>query len=100
MAVAGVCPATRSEAQLAIRELRSEKGLAILTTKQGKDGSEEVEFEVKMAQAESTVWKRYLVRIGTVPVTYKCSAARGCAVEADTVLAVDGLDPAEVSNRT
>ena len=39
MAETGFCLATRSEAEEAIRELRSVKGLAILTTKQVKDGS-------------------------------------------------------------
>ena len=84
----GVCPATRSEAEETIRGLRSGKGLPILTAKQVKDGPEEVEFEVKTVQSQSIVWKRYLVQLGTVAVTYKCSAARGGAVEADTVLAV------------
>ena len=51
-------------------------------------GSKEVEFEVKTAQVQSTVWKRYLVQLGTAPVMYMCSAARGDSVEADTVLAV------------
>ena len=76
------CLATRSEAKEAIRELR-------LATKQVKDGSEEVEFEVKTAQGRSTLWKRYLVQLRTAPVMYKCWAVRGGgAVEADTVLAV------------
>ena len=47
-----------------------------------------VEFEVKTAQGQSTVWKRYMVQLETVPVTYKCLAAIGGAVEADTFLAV------------
>ena len=88
MADTGVCLATRSEAEEAIHELRSGKVLAILIAQQVKDGSEEVEFDVKTAEGQSTVWKRYLVQLGTAPVMYKCSAARGGAVKADTVLAV------------
>ena len=91
MTETGVYLASRGEAEEAMRELRSEKGLAILTTKQVESGSEEVEFEVKTDQGKSTVWKRYLVQLGAVPVTYKCSAPRGGAVEADTVLAVIDL---------
>ena len=53
--------------------------------------SEEVEFELKTAQGQSTMWKRYLVQLGTVPVTYKCSAPRGGAVEADRVQ-IDSLE--------
>ena len=46
---------------------------------------------MKTAQGQSTMWKRYLVQLGTVPVTYKCWAPRGGAVEADTALAVVDL---------
>ena len=87
--------------------LRSGKVLAILMTKQVEDGSEEVGFEVKTAQGQSTVWKRYLVQLGTAPVMYKCSAARGGAVcgrllqEALSSRRVDhSPDPTEVSNHT
>ena len=74
-----------------MRELRSGSGLAILTTKQIEAGSEEIEFEVKTSQGQSTMWKRYLVQLRDVPVTYKCSAPRGGAVEVDTSLAVIGF---------
>ena len=74
-----------------MRELRSGSGLAILTTKQIEAGSEEIEFEVETSQGQSTMWKRYLVQLGDVPVTYKCSAPRGGAVEADTFLVVIGF---------
>ena len=67
----------------------------------------------KTSQGLSTMWKRYLVQLGDVPVTYKCSAPRGGAVEADTSLVVIGFqqkvlpsrcvedshDPTEVSYR-
>ena len=55
MADTGVCQAARGEAEEAIRELRSEKGLAILTTKAGQRLVKKVH------------WKRYLVQLGTVP---------------------------------
>ena len=74
-----------------MRELRSGSGLAILTTKQIDAGSEEIEFKVKTSQGQSTMWERHLVQLGDVPVTYKCSAPRGGAVEADTSLAVIGF---------
>ena len=91
LADTGICLATRSEAEEAMRELRSGSGLAILTTKQIEAGSEEIEFEVKTSQGLSTMWKRYLVQLGDVPVTYKFSAPRGGAVEADTSLVVIGF---------
>ena len=91
MADTGICLATRSEAEEAMRELRSGSGPAILTTKQIEAGSEVIEFEVKTSQGLSTVWKRYLVQLGDVPVTYKCSAPRAGAVEADTSLVVIGF---------
>ena len=113
LADTGICLATRSETEEAMRELRLGGGLAVLTTKQIVAGSEEIEFEVKTSQGLSTMWKRYLVQLGDVPVTYKCSAPRGEAVEADTSLAVIGFhrkycqsrcvedshDPTEVSYR-
>ena len=83
--------ATRSEAEEAMRELRSGSGLAILTTKQIEAGSEEIEFEAKTSQGLSTMWKRYMVQLGDLPVTYKCSAPRGGAVEADTSFVVIGF---------
>ena len=58
LADTGICLATRSEAEKAMRELRSGSGLAILTTKQIEAGSEEIEFEVKTSQGLSTMWKR------------------------------------------
>ena len=91
LADTGICLAMRSEAEEAMRELRSGSGLAILTTKQIEAGSEEIEFEVKTSQGQSTMWKRCLVQLGDVPVTYKCSAPRGGAVEADTSLLVVGF---------
>ena len=63
MADTAVCLATRCEAEEAIRELRLGRGLAILRTKDVKDGSEEVEFEIKTAQDQSTVWMRHLVQL-------------------------------------
>ena len=87
----GICFATRSEEEEAMRELRSGGGLTILTTKQIVAGSEEIEFEVKTSQGLSIMWKRYLVQLGDVPVTYKCSAPRGGAAEADTSLVVIGF---------
>ena len=68
-----------------------EKGLAILTTKQVEVGPEEVEFELKTAQGQSLMQKRYLVQLGDVPVTHKCSAPKGGAVEADAALVVVDL---------
>ena len=53
--VNSICLATRSEAEEAMRELRSGGGLAILTTKQIVAGSEEIEFEVKTPQGLSTM---------------------------------------------
>ena len=52
-------------------------------------GSEEIEFEVKTSQGLSTMWKCDLVQLGDVPVTYKCSAPRGGALEADTFPFID-----------
>ena len=101
----GVCRASRSEAEEAILELRSEKGLAFLTTK-NISGSVEVEFEVKTAQGQSAMWKLYLFQLGSTPVTCKCSAPQGGHVEADTALVVvdfpmeDGNDQTEVRNCT
>ena len=91
LADTSICLATRSEAEEAMRQLRSGSGLAVLTTKQFEAGSEEIKFEVKTSQGLSTMWKRYLVPLGDVPVTYKCSAPRGGAVEADTSLVVIGV---------
>ena len=63
------------EAQDAILELRSNHGLAFLTTK-NIFGLVEVEFEVKTAQGQSAMWKRYLVQLGCTPATFKCSAPK------------------------
>ena len=91
LADTGICLPTRSEAEEAVREMRSGSGVAILTTEQINAGSEEIEFEVKTSQGLSTMWKRYLVQLGDVPVTYKCSPPRGGAVEADTSFVVIGF---------
>ena len=74
-------------AEEAILELRSNQGLASLTTK-NIIGLVEVEFEVKTVQGQSAMWKRYLVQLGATPVTFKCSAPKGGHVEADTSLVV------------
>ena len=54
LANTGVCLVTRSEAEEAIHELRSGKGLAI----------QEVELEVKTAQSQPSMWKRILGTTG------------------------------------
>ena len=60
----GVCLVSRRQAAEAILEWRSQKGLAFLTTK-NIFGAFEVELEVKTAQGQSAMWKRYLVQLGS-----------------------------------
>ena len=80
LADTGICLATRSEAEEAMRELRSGGGLAILTTKQVVAGSEEIEFEVKTSKGLSTMWKPTLSAAGrrSGHIQVFCAKRRSC----------------------
>ena len=80
LADTGTCLATRSEAEEAMRELRSGGGLAILTSKQVVAGSEEIEFEVKTSQGLSTMWKPTLGAAGrrSGHIQVFCAKRRSC----------------------
>ena len=91
LADTGICLATRSEAEEAMRELRSGGGLAILTTADrswvGRDRIRKSKHLRACQQCGSVTWCSWK----TFSVTYKCSSPRGGAEEADTSFVVIGF---------
>ena len=76
----GLALASATEAQRAVREMKCTGSMAILSTVNVDNLGVEIPASVKDMHGRPVQRKRYLIQLGTVPVTYTPTASRGGTV--------------------